>query len=576
LERNEKAVQVSDVFGVGAEWIQQRSMAARGQLDGAPIVFQPCQSLDNAGVLFLLPSLIANGLLSYKEHYHNIPKVFYSLDFTVLLLCFMFLSRIKNPEQLKHIVSSEFGKLLGIDKIPEAKRLRIRLSEISDQKKSGEWINDLFQFWLGNKQNESFFFYIDGHVRVYHGKNAKLGKKHVSRQRLCLPGTSQYWINDSYGNPFLYIDAPVNEKLLEMLDKEIIPQLKHQVKERISKEMLELDSSLAIFTVVFDREGYSPKFFGELWQERIAVITYRKNVKDKWEEDDFKEYWVKVDDVETKMHLCEKEIELDQVKMREIRRLTETGHQTSIITTNRKLSLESIAVYMFSRWCQENFFRYMRQEYDLDRIYQYATEEINEVITVVNPDHSKLSYQIKKITEKINRRRAELYKLQQENCLDNLDNTPKYEKKQAKIIAELETLRQQDDNLKEERRKHPYKIALKDMPNHKRYNQLVQERNQFINIIKMICYRAEISLASLIPSSFKKMNNEKMAFIKSLIKRKGDILPDYTNNTITVKLYTMSTPRENRAIEEVCDTLNDTQTLFPGTNMRLIYKLATF
>lgn len=569
-------MQVSDIFGVGAEWIQQRSMAARGELEnGAPIIFQPCQSLDNAGVLLLLPSLIANGLLSYKNHYHTIEKVFYSLDFTVLLLCFMFLSRIKNPEQLKHIVSSEFGKLLGIDKIPEAKRLRIRLSEISEQKKADEWIADLFQFWLGDKENQNFFFYIDGHVRVYHGKKANLGKKHVSRQRLCLPGTNQYWINDSYGNPYLHIDATVNEKLLEMLKSEIIPQLELQVKGRISKDMLELDKSLDIFTVVFDREGYSPKYFGELWQKRIAVITYRKNVKDQWKEDDFKEYQVKVDGVQTKMFLCEKEIELDSVKMREVRRLTEGGHQTSIITTNKKLSIESIAIYMFSRWCQENFFRYMRLEYDLDKIYQYAVKEIDKEVMVVNPDHSKLSYQIKKLSEKINRRRAELYKIQQENCFDDLDNTSSYEKKQAKIIVQLETLKQEDDNLRAERQKHSYKIALKDMPSLKRYNQLVQERNQFINILKMICYRAETSLISLIPSNFKKMENEKRAFIKSVIKRKADILPDYVNNTITVKLYSLSTPRENRAIEEMCDLLTETQTLFPGTNMRLIYKSAT-
>ncbi|HTN68908.1 MAG TPA: hypothetical protein VLZ33_05545, partial [Dysgonamonadaceae bacterium] len=68
---------------------------------------------------------------------------------------------------------------------------------------------------------------------------------------------------------------------------------------------------------------------------------------------------------------------------------------------------------------------------------------------------------------------------------------------------------------------------------------------------------------------------EKRAFIKSIIKRKADILPDYVNNTLTIKLYTMSTPRENRAIEEICNLSTDTQTVFPGTNMRLIYKSAT-
>jgi hypothetical protein len=126
------------------------------------------------------------------------------------------------------------------------------------------------------------------------------------------------------------------------------------------------------------------------------------------------------------------------------------------------------------------------------------------------------------------------------------------------------------------RKEQPYKIALKHMPDHKRYNQLKQERNQFINIIKMICYRAETTLSTLIPNDFKKSENEKRALIKSLIKRKGDIIPDYQNNTLTVRLYTMSTPRENRAIEQMCEILNDSETLFPGTNMKMIYKFATF
>lgn len=553
-----------------------RAMAARGNLEGAPVIFQPCQSLDNAGVLFVLPALIANGLLSYQDHYQALSKVYYSLDFTVLLLSFMFLARIKNPEQLKHISSNEFGKLLGIDRVPEVKRLRIRLSDISAQEKAEEWMQHLFQFWLENDQNEGFFFYIDGHVSVYHGENAHLGKKHVSRQRLCLPGTSQFWINDSSGNPFLYVNAPVNEKLQEMLQTEIIPQIKQQMKNHLSPQMLEEDADLPAFTLVFDREGYSPKFFESLWQERIAVITYRKNVKDEWAEDDFQEHTINIDDNQVTMKLCEKEVTLDGVKMREVRRLTESGHQTSVITTNKKLSLILIAIYMFSRWCQENFFRYMRQEYDLDRIYQYAVQQLDDNIKVVNPVHSKLTYEIKKLNEKISRRKAELYEIQQKNCQDDLDNTQKYEYKQAELIEELKMLEISKEGLTTKRKEQPYKIALKDMPDHKRYNQLKQERNQFINIIKMICYRAETTLSTLIPNDFKRTENEKRALIKSLIKRKGDIIPDYQNNTLTVKLYTMSTPRENKAIEGMCEILNNTETLFPGTNMKMIFKFATF
>ena len=109
------------------------------------------------------------------------------------------------------------------------------------------------------------------------------------------------------------------------------------------------------------------------------------------------------------------------------------------------------------------------------------------------------------------------------------------------------------------------------MPNDKRYNPLKQERSQFINIIKMICYRAETTLSALILNDFKRIENEKRALIKSLIKRKGDIIPDYQYNTLTIKLYTMRTPKENKAIEQMCEILNNTETLFPSTNIKMIF-----
>jgi hypothetical protein len=60
---------------------------------------------------------------------------------------------------------------------------------------------------------------------------------------------------------------------------------------RVSQQELDADESLPRFTLVFDREAYSPVFFKQLWDcFRIAVITYRKNVKDKWDEEDFSDY----------------------------------------------------------------------------------------------------------------------------------------------------------------------------------------------------------------------------------------------------------------------------------------------
>ena len=60
-----------------------------------------------------------------------------------------------------------------------------------------------------------------------------------------------------------------------------------------------------------------------------------------------------------------------------------------------------------------------------------------------------------------------------------------------------------------------------------------------------------------------------------VIKTKANIIPDYKNKTLTVELYSLSNPRDNRAAREICQTLNDSETKFPGTNLKLIYRFAT-
>jgi len=95
-------------------------------------------------------------------------------------------------------------------------------------------------------------------------------------------------------NPYFFVTAEVNEKMGEMLVKEIVPELLklHPVSEE-RKQRMESCPEEPVFTLVFDREAYSPVLFAKLWDDyRIAVITYRKNVKDKWEEELFDDYWM--------------------------------------------------------------------------------------------------------------------------------------------------------------------------------------------------------------------------------------------------------------------------------------------
>jgi len=559
---------------MGATRVDLRVEAAISGNAVNPVQFEPCQSVDYGGVLFLLPFLLANGLLSYQKYFSQRQSGYYDFDSIMMTVSFMYLCRIKSAEQLKHHSPGEMGKLLGLDRVAEARCLRSILKELSDQQKSAQWNAFLAEEWINNE--ELCIYYVDGHVQVYHGYLANLGKKHVSRQRLCLPGMMEFWVNSADGLPYFFVTGQVNEKLQQALEEEIIPQLNILIQSKIPKDELCVDVQLPRYTLVFDREGYSPQFFGDIWQEhQVAVITYRKNVKNLWDEVGFVDYEIETELGTSTMPLQEKEIEIDGVSMREIRKLSIDGHQTSVITTNRKLSIILIAQYMFARWAQENFFRYMRQEYDLDRIMQYGIDELDKNIMVVNREYSNLTHHLKKTREKIARRKAQLFSSEEENTKTELEHTNQSLNKQLKIREELEVLENVVKDIIEKRKQQPYKITIADMPFSERYNKLKTESKHLQNIIKMICYRAETAFANMLAVDYKKKTNEIRALVKSIIFTKADLLPDYKNNSITVTLYALATKRDNNAIENICQILNDTETIYPGTDLKLIYKTAT-
>jgi len=559
----------SAMIGVAATRVEDRVFAALG-LQNAVISFDSCESVEYGGVLLLLPFLLANGLLSYKKYYSKRLSGYYDFDSVILTLAFMYLCRIKSAEQLKHHSPGELGKLLGLDRIPEARCLRGIVKELNVQERASQWHAYLSEEWIS--QEDTSIYYIDGHIQVYHGHLANLGKKHVSRQKLCLPGMAEFWVNNADGLPYFFVTGEVNEKLQEMITTQLAPRLLELTDGRVSQDELDADELLPRFTLVFDREAYSPPFFKQLWDDfRIAVITYRKNVKDKWDKEDFSDYKVGTD-VETDMQLCEKQVELNGVELREVRRLTDSGHQTSVITTNYKLSTALIAFYMFSRWTQENFFRYMRQEYDIDRIMQYGVDELDQTIMVVNREYSNTTYQLKKLREKKARCQAKLYVLVEENVEGELEQTQKNIESQLDCRQKIELLEADEQEILIQRKQQPYKISVGEMPEDARYNKLKTESKHLQNIIKIICYRAESAIANLLAANYRKSNNEIRALVKSIIFAKADLHPDYQTNTLTVRLNSLATPRDNTAIREICQTINDYEAVFPGTKLKLVYK----
>jgi len=561
-------------MGIAASRESERVAASLGQLPEALPLFEPANNVCQAGVLLLLPALLAQGLLTARELYGQLKKGYYGLVTVLLFLCFMALSRIKTPEQIKQCKVGEFGKLLGLDRCPETKCLRRKIEQIVAQGKAQQYNTVLFHHWLQSSDEDSFYFYIDGHVRVYHGRQANLPKKYVAREKLCLPGTTEYWINDQLGQPYLVVTGQLNAKLKQSLTDQIIPLLVKETAAYLDDEQLEHDADRVRFTIVFDREAYEPKFFKWLWETyRIAVITYRKHVKDKWSESSFSKHDVAVIGKQQKMMLGECQLELDGLVMREIRKLSDSGHQTSVLTTNRQITTAQVGGRMFSRWSQENFFRYMVQDYDLDRMVEYGVDNEAAELRVVNPCYNQLTRQLKKLREKQGRLQAKFYKIIDENLDADLDKLREHIQDQSELQEKIQLYQLEIDQKLTQRNQTDYYIAIKDMPEDTRYNRLKTESKLFMNVIKMIAYRAETAVVNLLMPSYKSSHKQGRMLVKEIIQSDADLIPDYNNNTLTVRLHTLSTPRANLAAMELCNILNDTETVYPNTNLKLVYEM---
>ena len=181
-----------------------RLLATQGKLLDAEPVFWPARRLPRAGVLLAVPMLVSSGLLDEAAAlYGDLGPAFYGLRTTLMTLLFMALLRIKRPENLKEYAPVELGRLLGLDRAPEVKTLRRKLTVLAAGM-SETLLMRLAARRVASRDEALGFLYVDGHVRVYHGKRT-IPKTHVARIRLSMPAAQDTWVHDAEGDPLFFV-----------------------------------------------------------------------------------------------------------------------------------------------------------------------------------------------------------------------------------------------------------------------------------------------------------------------------------------------------------------------------------
>jgi len=166
------------------------------------------------------------------------------------------------------------------------KTLRAKIGQWCQQPgRAAQWQGHLAREWMAGGEPDagglSGLYYADGHVRVYRGGLTELPRRYVARQRLCLRGTTDYWVNGLGGAPFFVITQPVNPGLVAVLREQIVPRLLNEAPSP-DAATLARDPRAVRFTVVVDREGFSPALMAELQAQRVGFLTYQKSPGEPW------------------------------------------------------------------------------------------------------------------------------------------------------------------------------------------------------------------------------------------------------------------------------------------------------
>jgi hypothetical protein len=514
--------------------------------------------------------------LHHTGDLYALPKGFYAIESIFVLLALMALARIKSIEQLRYVAPGEWGKLLGLDRIPEVRTVREKLTTLCNEPgRAARWNTELAVDWMTADPQSAGVFYADGHVRVYHGSLTQLPRHYVARQRLCLRSTTDFWINGLDGRPFFLVTKEVDPGLLSVLRSELVPWLERNLPAKPDQAEGNSDSTEHRFTLVFDREAYSPSFFREMKDRHIAILTYHKYPGENWATDEFVEHQVTLVNGEVvPMKLAERGTQLPgKLWLREVRKLTASGHQTAILSTDYRTDLTSLAASMFARWCQENFFKYMREHYNLDRLVEYGTEAIPDTIRVVNPGWRKLDGQIRTKSGQLQRQLALFGELGLEGELTEA-RVNSYQKRQGELQENITHLRQEIDQVKETRKQNPHHITVGELPMEDRFDRLRTEKKRFVDTIKLLAYRAETNMAHLLRQKMSRTDDAR-SLLRQVYETEADLHPDLGAKTLTVNLHHMTQAAHDGAISHLCEELNATETIFPGTDLKLIYKLGS-
>ncbi|MFH1107934.1 MAG: helix-turn-helix domain-containing protein [Planctomycetota bacterium] len=547
-----------------------RFLARVGLLDDAAPLFADADCVPRAGALLAVPLLVRHGLIeTFVQVYGSLHPSFYGLRTIVVTLFLAALLRIKRPEQFKEYRPEDLGAILGLDRAPEVKTVRRKFARLAEMGRGKQLMEEMARRRIGEAEERVAFLYLDGHVREYHGKFPLFEAKRPQRQ-VVTPAVTDTWVHTADGEPLLVVTSEMNAKLTQVL-------------EPILADVRRLVGDQRRMTAIFDRGGFSPKLFARLIAARFDVITYRKGKTKPLASDRFAPQRQKIDGTWREYTICDRPrarvgtLPVEKWKkrntrrtkkkakrylwMREVRVLREDGRQTAIFTNRQDLSAVMVATRIFSRWRQENYFKYMDEEFALDALVEYGAEEVAETTDRRNPQWLRLTRRVKETRAEIARLQSELGKEAAANDEAARPTMRGFKIAHAELRKQLQKAEAKVQRLLAKRKKIPPRISASDR------KTLKTEKKLIADTIKMAAYQVETQLRGMLQGHYARVDEEGRTLLHALFQSPARL--EIAENELGVIMATQSSPHRTAVLAALCEQLNAMAVPFPGTHLRL-------
>jgi hypothetical protein len=478
---------------------------------------------------------------------------------TVASVVFCFALRFHSIEDWKNGLRRDLGVLIGEAAAPSVLSLRTKVKALAESVDPADLSRAMFQRYLALEPVWEGLYYVDGHFCPYYGYHST-PKGWDAKRRLAAKGHTDVYLHDAKGRVLFFFSQPLNDSLARAL-----PVAVAEIRKVHGHEP---------FTLVFDRGGYSGDAFRYLQAEKIGFITYLKGRKARrrYAPGRFHSGWFAFEGQRHTYRLMEKKTRMKKVGLiRTILFESDEGQQIPVLTNLATTTARPAKVVhcLRLRWRQENSFKFLSENYDIDQIIQYgATPEAQDRL-IPNPKRKALQERERVLNKEIQALEAQLGRTLNDNQESRRQTSRGLKIATAGLRRQIAQKRQTLSRLENRLRHTPGKISALKID--KQRELLREDRRLLVNALKLATANAEHMLALRFDQIYQ-CPKDAFSIFRALLHLPGLVKPTGPDH-IDVLLQRPDSEKVAQALENLLPRLNTQQPRMLGDGPILSFRL---